>query len=357
MDTFYSLLIFFVLHCIISDWFIHEYGEKTSGDNFYKFKISSFFSYQIQTLKPIKRLVSLNEDNLAKQPVFWIGIISPFIVASWVEYRIILLHPDLLSFENIKELFDKSAPALYTSALTPTLGILISNIHRSIQTKKQIERSEEQINITKSKNNFDSFNSHVKIICDELNGFKVTLLSCEYVIKNKMKLYRDIFDKSSGVHGVNNTISENFISNLDKLHSNLYQKSGEYLSSLYFNNDYRVLIYKENKELIDEYIYNIHDEIIYLFEHFSLFQENYKFLDFTIDNSEGYNQLNIMNNIWKVLNEINIFIERFLYSIGYDFSLENEFTKNFYSTYMLRKTLGQNSVEYKKNNKTEYIEE
>ncbi|OBY36440.1 hypothetical protein PR729_14280 [Providencia rettgeri] len=121
MDTIYALLIVFVLYCIISDWFMHEYGGKLNSDNFYKFKIDSFFSYQIPALK---RLVSLNEENLAKQPIFWIGIILPLIVASWIEYQIILLNPELLSFGNLKYLFERSAPALYVSALIPTLGVL-----------------------------------------------------------------------------------------------------------------------------------------------------------------------------------------------------------------------------------------
>lgn len=301
--------------------------------------------------------LKLNDESLDKQPLFWFAVLSPIVlflifgVIIWKDYI-----PDL-SKAGLDKFAEISKFPLAVLALSPIFGVIVSNVHRTIQTEKQIEKTEEQINITKLKNNFDSFNSHMKIICDELKEFKVTLLSCEYVIKSKMKLYRDIFDKSSDSHGVNNTISDSFISELDKLHGNLYQQAGEYLSELYFNTDNGILIYEENKETIDRHVYGIHDNIIYLFEHFSLFQENYTFLDLTYDKSEGYNQLNIMNNIWKVLNEINIFIERFLYSIGYNFSLENEFTKNFYGSYMVRKALGQNAIEYKKTNTNENIEE
>ncbi|HHR6078921.1 TPA: hypothetical protein ACS7ZY_001263 [Providencia alcalifaciens] len=301
--------------------------------------------------------LKLNDESLDKQPLFWFAVLSPIVlflifgVITWKDYM-----PDL-SKAGLDKFAEISKFPLAILALSPIFGVIVSNVHRTIQTEKQIEKTEEQISITKSKNNFDSFNSHMKIICDELKEFKVTLLSCEYVIKNKMKLYRDIFDKSSDLHGVNNTISDGFISELDNLHGNLYQQAGEYLSELYFNTDNGVLIYEENKEIIDHHVYGIHDNIVCLFEHFRLFQENYTFLDLTYDKSEDYNQLNIMNNIWKVLNEINIFIERFLYSIGYDFSLENEFTKNFYSSYMVRKALGQNAIEYKKANINENIEE
>ncbi|EMB3080659.1 hypothetical protein EX227_03435 [Providencia rettgeri] len=343
MAFIYTLMILFVLYCIISDWFMHEYGEKLNCDNFYKFKIDSFFSYQIPALK---RLVSLNEENLAKQPIFWIGIILPLVIAGWVEYQMILLNPDLLSFKKLDEFFKSSSSALYISALIPTLGVIIANIHRTIQTKNQIEKTEEQINITKLKNNFDSFNSHMKIICDELKEFKVNLLSCEYVIKSRMKLYQDIFNESSPLAGASNSISNEFIRNLDKLYGDLYTHSTSYLMDFHINSDEIIIDYLENKTKINKIIYNIHDSIFYLFEHFGLAQENYKYLDFTYDNGENYNQLNIMHNIWEVLQEIDEFIEKLLYSIGYDFSIEKEFTQNFYGTYMIRKQLGRTSIKY-----------
>ncbi|MEQ4641227.1 hypothetical protein ABN072_08085 [Providencia rettgeri] len=209
MDTIYSLLILFVLYCIVSDWFMHEYGEKLSFKNFNKFKIISFFSYQVKTLKPLKklvRLVNLNEDNLAKQPIFWIGIIVPLLVAGWVEYKIIILNPDLLSFEKVKYLFERSAPALYISALIPTLGIFISNIHRTIQTKKQIQ-------VTESKNISDSFYAHNKYIIEEFNAlkFKVNWFDADITISSPNKLYKRIFKKSNIKDGMSSEVSEEYL--------------------------------------------------------------------------------------------------------------------------------------------------
>ncbi|MEX6367468.1 hypothetical protein AB6F62_04995, partial [Providencia huaxiensis] len=201
MDTIYALLIVFVLYCIISDWFMHEYEEGLSFKNFNKFKIGAFFSYQVKALKPLKklvRLVNLNEDNLAKQPIFWIGIILPLLVAGWVEYNIILLNSNLLSFGEVKYLFERSAPALYISALIPTLGILISNIHKSIQTKKQIEQSE-------IKGRIDSFNAHYNFITDRISDIKErNILNKEkkeednlFFPSNLFVVYRAAFPKST----------------------------------------------------------------------------------------------------------------------------------------------------------------
>ncbi|EPN6880187.1 hypothetical protein ACT2XF_001442 [Providencia rettgeri] len=245
MDTIYSLLIVFVLYYIVSDWFMHEYGERLNGDNFYKFKIGSFFSYQIKALKPLKRLVNLNDDNLAKQPIFWIGTILPLIVSGWIEYHVILLNPELLSFGSVGDLFTKSAPALYISALTPTLGIIISNIHRTIQTKNQIEIAENQFNVVRTKNNQDLFYSHNKYVTERIDSidikkkvntkeissffsnfyndstsFHINTLrnnTIKISVKDKNKLYRKIFSIKNKESTFGVGISYEFIDNLEKI--------------------------------------------------------------------------------------------------------------------------------------------
>lgn len=231
MAFIYALMILFVLYCIVSDWFIHEYGERLNGDNFYKFKIDSFFSYQTTTLR---HLFGLNEENLAKQPIFWIGIILPLIVASWIEYHVIILDPDLLSFEKLEDFFKASSSALYISALIPTFGVIISNIHRTIQTKKQIETSLNQIKIsneqfnlaqnqfeaTKIKNTLDSYYTHFNNTISEFRKitFRKNSKSKTLILKNKeiviyrpVRLYRNIFNKSNPVNGYDISLNEKFI--------------------------------------------------------------------------------------------------------------------------------------------------
>lgn len=196
MATIYALLIVFVLYCIISDWFMHEYEEGLSFKNFNKFKIGSFFSHQVNTLKPLKklvRLVNLNEDNLAKQPIFWIGIILPLVVAGWAEYNIILLNPNFLSFKEIKNFYEASTPALYITALTPTLGILISNIHKSIQTEKEIISSE-------AKNIIDLFYAHYEYTTEEFR--RLDDKKNRLIVMNPNHLYRKVFPSASYLNGI-----------------------------------------------------------------------------------------------------------------------------------------------------------
>nr|WP_283092805.1 hypothetical protein [Providencia rettgeri] len=300
--------------------------------------------------KKAREIVKLTPDSLDKQNLFWIAILLP--IFSFVLFGIVAWYGTELdgSWQGYNKFLEISKLPLGILAFSPIFGVFVSNIHRTIQTKEQIERTEDQIKITKLKNNFDSFNSHMKIICDELKEFKVEFLSCEYTIKSRMKLYRDIFKKSSVLVGANNSISNNFIIELDKLYGNLYKHSTSYLMNFHINSDETIIRYVGNETRINKIIYDIHDSIIYLFEHFGLEQENYKYLDFTYDydKDENYHQLNIMHNIWEALREIDKFIEKLLYSIGYDFSIENEFTQNFYGKYMIRKQLGQASVKYDK---------
>ncbi|AWS50639.1 hypothetical protein [Providencia rettgeri] len=208
MAFIYTLMILFVLYCIVSDWFMHEYGEKLSFKNFNKFKIISFFSYQVKTLKPLKklvRLVNLNEANLAKQPIFWIGIIVPLLVAGWVEYHIILLNPDLLSFEKLDDFFKASSSAIYISALTPTLGILISNIHKSIQVSVELKSSDNN-------NKVNLFFKHRDWFVDEIN--KINKKNKVIKIRNPLMLYKRLYPYSNYRDGFIPKISKSLISSL-----------------------------------------------------------------------------------------------------------------------------------------------
>lgn len=205
MAFIYTLMILFVLYCIISDWFMHEYGEKLNGNNFYNFKIISFFSYQVKALKPFKRLVNLNEDNLAKQPIFWTCTVLPLIIAGWIEYNIILLNTDLLSFENIKALFTDSAPALYISALTPTLGILISNIHKSIQVSVELKTSDND-------NKVNLFFKHRDWFVNEIN--EINSKNSLITVRNPLLLYGKIYQNSNYNNGLNLDISKKLLENV-----------------------------------------------------------------------------------------------------------------------------------------------
>ncbi|MBO1916557.1 hypothetical protein J4727_17645 [Providencia rettgeri] len=85
---------------------------------------------------------------------------------------------------------------LFTYHTNSTLGVLISSIHKTIQTKKQIQ-------VTEIKNISDSFYSHKKYIIEEFNTIKVAheIIENDIIIKLPNKLYKKLYHKSTVANG------------------------------------------------------------------------------------------------------------------------------------------------------------
>lgn len=104
----------------------------------------------------LKLTLALNEDiGLAEQGLLWVSILSPFLyfialgVISWSGYSIYLSGDGLMTFFTI------SALPLGALSLSLPLSVLVSRLHATKQTAKQIK-------ITQQKNNIDLFHSHRK---------------------------------------------------------------------------------------------------------------------------------------------------------------------------------------------------
>lgn len=188
--------------------------------------------------------LKLNDESLDKQPLFWFAVLSPIVlflifgVVIWKDYI-----PDL-SKAGLDKFAEISKFPLAVLALSPIFGVIVSNIHRTIQsasqakrTDKQIRIAEEQFNIVKIKNNQDLFYSHQKYVIEKINEinfiishdslrnnkylskyFNAEFLvdniekdSSEYVVKNKTKLYTKMFinNKSGDIFDVK--LSEQFL--------------------------------------------------------------------------------------------------------------------------------------------------
>lgn len=103
-----------------------------------------------------KTTLTLDEETgLSEQGLLWISILCPFLyflalgTVSWAGYAI------SLTGEGLKTFVDISALPLAALSLALPLCVLISRLHATKQTAKQIK-------ITQQKNNIDLFHSHRK---------------------------------------------------------------------------------------------------------------------------------------------------------------------------------------------------
>lgn len=159
---------------------------------------------------------SMNAAPLAEQPLFKAAILIPLIsfftfgLISWADHLPQLDAEGLNNFINISKL-----PLAFLSLAVP-FGVIVNNVHRTIQTNAQIKEAQ-----TKNKN--DLYYSHQKNTIEhiekiqkydlpvekELNEDGTTGDSEDYIfeIKRPLSLYRKIFTKIS---------KDNFCLDIDK---------------------------------------------------------------------------------------------------------------------------------------------
>lgn len=215
MELSFFCLCLIVAYIHLNDWFYQKTGQRLTYRNMFSFDLPLFI---IEQGKSLFHLFRLNEDSLSRQPVFWMGTIIPVFIAAGFEYEILVQNNVVLTIGNIDEIFDHSKVPLYISAIAPTLGVFISNIHRTIQTKKQIETTER-------KNVADSYYAHHKHITDGFNNLalaeqanaKVKVLQENpFTILRPGSLYKKIFPLSNVRDGFSDEVSDAFINSVIK---------------------------------------------------------------------------------------------------------------------------------------------
>ncbi|HEM8137763.1 TPA: hypothetical protein U2M34_000619 [Providencia rettgeri] len=180
--------------------------------------------------------LKLNDESLDKQPLFWFAVLSPIVlflifgVIIWKDYI-----PDL-SKAGLDKFAEISKFPLAVLALSPIFGVIVSNIHKTIQTKKEIQ-------VTEVKNISDSFYSHNKYIIEELKSISGNKegFELELNIRFPNLLYKDVYKDSCVVSGASYKIDEKFTQDLNNKLSSL-SKSIEELT------DYLIQRKKTNDE-------------------------------------------------------------------------------------------------------------
>ncbi|UEK58834.1 hypothetical protein LL668_16295 [Providencia rettgeri] len=250
--------------------------------------------------------LKLTSDSLDKQNLFWIAIITPIMyfviigVIAWIGTDI------NVNYQGFNKFLEISKLPLGVLALSPILGVIVSNVHRTIQTEKQIIASE-------AKNVMDIFYSHNEYITDGLR--KIDETKERIVIVSPNSLYKKVYSTSSYLRGVgelNANFFRDMYSNINEV-SILMQKMNFDKWDLLKNknieseSDSVIDIMKldtSTLKLFDEYIskilslleaesivkYNIHDE----------YRKNYQF-DFKNPHFDDEYEMAEREGNWHIL--------------------------------------------------------
>lgn len=155
---------------------------------------------------------NMNTRPLTEQRLFWSAIRIPLIAFLWFGIFAWKGTSLLMSSEGFDNFLNISKLPLACLSLSLPLGVIVNNIHRTIQTNKQIEETEK-------KNKNDIYYSHIKFIVDNLNAISLKEIKIEQPhgdyffdlsFEKPFKLYKALFQKSSAIDN-DFTISDNFI--------------------------------------------------------------------------------------------------------------------------------------------------
>ncbi|MGG8471380.1 hypothetical protein ACM615_13530 [Rahnella sp. PAMC25617] len=158
-----------------------------------------------------KGWLSLNHGNLFKQKLFWLAIAVPFVTfisfGAWVWWG---KCPVLSAHGFERFLIISKLPLLFLAASVPLTSI-VNNIHRTIQTEKQIIEAE-------NKSKLDSYYSHIKFYTDYFKSLPESTLSRVIEEKHNEKiikisyptgLYKNLYPSSNPNNGVEYTTNRN----------------------------------------------------------------------------------------------------------------------------------------------------
>lgn len=165
------------------------------------------------------KFLQLDERKLSEQWMFWLSILIPLalsIILSiplWLQTKINL---SAEGYDNFLRIFKLPIGVL---SLSIPLVAIVAHIHRTIQTAKQIE-------LTNQKNITDQFFSHHKYIVDSLSSItghdiKVNTKTIIPKISHPHALYRYIFPTSSYLSGIDVSAQNDYIKSIIKLFSEI----------------------------------------------------------------------------------------------------------------------------------------
>ncbi len=180
-------------------------NKKQTQLNWWFIAIGSILPITIPFIKYFREQAKITPVSLDKQNLFWIAIFAPIVYffllgcIAWSGTEIDR------SWNGFNKFLEISKLPIGILALSPIFGVFVSNVHRTIQTEKQISATEKQITIAEAKSLSDSFYAHYKFITEELERieFRIEFPDGEIVLKNVSTryLYNRFFKNANHKNG------------------------------------------------------------------------------------------------------------------------------------------------------------
>ncbi|EOC1611884.1 hypothetical protein ACI49Z_003613 [Cronobacter turicensis] len=175
------------------------------------YSLAMFF--YIRHLTKIKA-IEMNAEALTKQPLFLAALTIPFL--SFITFGLVawLGHNFQLDGEGLNNFLNISKLPLGLLSLSVPLGVIVSNIHRTIQTDKQIKEAQK-------KNKIDAFYAHRKNtieLLDNLNLQTLTIVGEDIKLKfeNNYSIYKRVYPEAS-------ITNDNYAPSYNILHETQYE--------------------------------------------------------------------------------------------------------------------------------------
>lgn len=254
-----------------------------------------------------RRLYKLDHKSLLEQPLFWVSIFVPLATCVflgllvWVEKW----HSFSLTSHGYQRFIEISKLPLLILASAVPLASIVNNLHRTIQTEKQITESEK-------KNKSDGYYAHAKFQTDYLKSlpeteFKAKIIqhdgtvsedSKTFKITYPLSLYKKLYPKCDPISGAEYEASKNYILLILKSWVNI----NNILSELHkIRNEINHELLDDMSPLLIKW-HQLEMEIIKICNHLEIIYPTYqKSFSISYDNSRLTTSISSFEEMYKIL--------------------------------------------------------
>lgn len=255
----------------------------------------------------------LDHQSLLKQPIFWASIGTPLVTCLffgaliWVDKW----HSFSLTSHGYSRFLEISKLPLLILASAVPFASIINNLHRTIQTEKQIAESER-------KNKTDGYYAHVKFQTDYFKSLpekelttkilleigRLTTESKFIKITYPLSLYKKLYPKCNPINGVEYETDKNYTSTILKS----WMKINNLLST--FHKTKNEITHAKNNEIEDfsdllKIWYNLEIEIIILCDALEILYPTYtKTFIIKYNDSLLFTSISSFKEMYKLLEAI-----------------------------------------------------